>query len=308
MSEFLIENLKKQVSQSDQNYLVLQRDRFQRPVISINIKSGLPNAEQHDLAQDITHILEGDGTLILGGQLKNKRLSTFYEWRADGIEKGTKTNLLAGKIIKIDPGIPHQIIPDKSITYITYKNYFGDYLEPQEKFDPELLEKIRNIKGLIMDVDGTMTDGKVLVNDKGEEFASFSRIDSLALLPWQGMGNFAGIISREEVSIASARAAKLKIDCVQNIQDKLKASEKMIEGWGLDYSQICFIGDDVNDLPLLKKVGFSACPKDAQPQILDSVDLVIPQKRGGHVIRKLLDLIFQVQLGQYPESYENTKI
>lgn len=302
-----ISDLIKKLKLAGQKTQVLQRDRFQRSLLSLNILSERSRVEQHDMALDLTHILEGSGTIEQNGQIKNKSFRSEYEWRGDKLENSVKTKVASGDFLIIPAGVPHTTYPTKnqSLVYLTYKQYLTDYND-SEKISEELKKKIRDVKGIIMDVDGTMTDGKVLVNEKGEESASFSRIDSLALLPWQGTRGKVGIISREDVSIATMRANKLQIDCMQGQRDKLAAARKMVKGWGLSLKEVCFIGDDVNDITLLKTIGLSACPADAQPQVLQIADLVVPAKRGEHVIRKLLDLIFLVQLGKYPDRYERS--
>ncbi|MBI2011714.1 HAD hydrolase family protein [Candidatus Daviesbacteria bacterium] len=301
-------SLLKDLNKNNLKSKVIQSDKFGRAFLALNRITQTGKVEQHDQASDITFILQGEAKLEKDGEIEDKTLRSLHEWQGTKIKNGRYLAVKKGDLLIIEPGSPHRFIITRSsqLVYLTFKKYLSDYIEI-EKLDPNLIEKIKKIEGIIMDVDGTMTDGKVLVNDQGEEFASFSRIDSLALLPWQGMGKKVGVISREEISIASARAKKLKINCVQNIKDKLQAAEKMIKAWKLSWDQVCFIGDDVNDISLLQKVGFSTCPKDAQPQVLEVVDLVLPKKRGDSVIRELLDLIFLVQLGKYPEVYEREK-
>lgn len=286
---------------------VIQYDQFGRPLVMLNRLKTPSFVEQHDLATDITQIISGSGTIVLGGEIVGKFLKSEHEWHGKNLKGKTMIKLKKDDIIIIDAKTPHQTIPtiNNPLVYLTTKQYLKDYSKPS-KLEQNLRDKINKIKGLIMDVDGTMTDGKVWVNNQGEEFASFSRIDSLALLPWQGIGKQAGIISREKVSIATARATKLKIDCIQDTKDKVASAKKLLKKWNLNWDEICFVGDDVNDLKLLEKVGFSACPSDSEPQLLSSVDYVVPAKRGEHVIRLLLDLIFKIQLGKLPNIYETT--
>ncbi len=304
--EHNILDLLEQNSVSDSE-IVIRTDRFKRPLITFSVITAPTTAKQFLYANISYQILNGSGDLLQSLGFVDVTSASPFVLQGDLSKDSEKLHLKPGDFLTIPALKPHQFLPDKNIRLrllVTYE-YFRDYLDT-EQFDESLLEKIKKVKGIIMDVDGTMTDGKVLVNEQGEEFASFSRVDSLALLPWQGMARSAGVISRETTSIAGARADKLKIDCIQGVKDKVEAAEKMIGGWGLSWEQICYVGDDVNDLPLLEAVGLSACPKDAQPQVLQAVDLVIPRIRGDHVIRELLDLIFLVQLGKLPEVYERS--
>ncbi len=300
-----ISDLVKSLEASGGKTLVLQRDSFSRPLVSLNRATQPTKVEIHEMAADIVYVVRGIGTIETGSDVVDRTFRSLFEWRGTEINNSQKQRVGTGDFLTIPAGMAHQTIPRRGepLIYLTTKRYLADYWD-EERLPEELNEKIKRIKGLIMDVDGTMTDGKVWVNQEGVESVAFSRIDSLALLPWQGLGRHVGIISRETVPIIAHRAEKLKLTYVHGILDKVAAAKQMAKDWGLDLEEVCYIGDDVNDLPLMRVVGLSACPSDAQPQVLKEVGLVVPAKRGEHVIRKLLDLIFLVQLGKYPDEYE----
>ncbi len=296
MKKLNISRLVKQLRSSNQKSLILRSDQLGRPLTTLNYLIDAGKVEQHDLAVDITHILEGEGILESDGKILEKIFSSPHEWRGEALGGCSKTGLKPGMIVTIEAGVPHRTIPRKGkpLVYMTFKQYLDDYLM-LEKFDLTIVAKIAKVKALIMDVDGTMTDGKVAINAQGEEFASFSRIDSMGIGQLQKANFKVGMISKEKVSIATARAEKLKIDCYIGIEDKVAQAHKLISSWGIPMGQVCFIGDDVNDLLLLKEAGLSTCPGDAHPFVLKVVDFVLPQKRGNHVIRELTDLILSVQ-------------
>ncbi len=293
-----LSKLTKVIQKNGKKTMVLKTDRFGRPLLSLNLAKKPLKVEQHDMAVDLSYIISGSGILEKGGEIEEKTFRSIHEWRGTNLINPEKIVVKKGDMITINSGIPHRLAPKQALSFITYKNYLSDYIE-SEKLSADLKKKIKNIKGIIMDVDGTMTDGKVWVNQDGEEFASFSRIDSLGLEQMQKANFKIGMISKEKVSIATARAKKLKIECFIGIDDKISQAHKLIERWKLNFSEVCFIGDDINDIPLLKKVGFSTCPNDAHPLVLTTVNLILPKKRGDHVIRNLTDLILIIQQSNY---------
>lgn len=306
MGYLKIKELVKQLREQDKKTAVISSDQYKRTLVALNriVTSG--KAEVHDFAEDITKIISGKGVHQFGGELVDRTFRSFGEWRGDRVYGFLERKLKRGDILITPAGIPHRTIPKEGIEliYLTTKNYLNAYWPSLDVFPPGLVNKLKNIKGVILDADGTMTDGKVWVNDKGEEFAAFSRVDSMSVHPWKAMGNKIGVISREDNSIIVVRAKKIKVDCVHGVRDKIVAAKEILEKWKLSFDQVAYIGDDVNDLEVMKKCTLSASPSDAQPQVLKIVDLVIPAKRGDHIIRKFFDLLLEVQSGKLPEKYE----
>lgn len=299
MAEHIISELVAKLSKTGQKSLVLEHDRFGRPSISLNRLTQPSKVEQHDMATDVIHILEGAGTYQRGGTIEGKLWRSQYEWRGTSLTETEEVRLGPGLILTTPAGIPHKTLPEGKdpLIYLAFKQYHSDY-PMTEALSDELRERIQNIKGILMDVDGVMTDGKVWVNERGEESVSFSRIDSIGRKRLQERGIKLAMISHERVVIAKFRAKKLRIDCFNGIDDKKLTADKITKKWKLSLDEICFIGDDINDLDLLQRVGLSVCPSDASVEVLQSVDLVLPKKRGNHVLRELFDLIYQIQ---YPE-------
>lgn len=296
MKELYLSDTIEQLKSKELKTEVFHFDSRGRPLVMLNWITSPTKVEVHDLAVDITQIISGRGILQIGGEIVGKKFRSAGEWRGLRLKNSENVILGTGKVVVIPAGTPHQTSPEKGedLIYLTYKHYLTDNILT-EALNDQLKAKISRIKGLIMDVDGTMTDGKVLVNEHEEEFAVFSRLDGMGIELWQKFGYRAGIISKEKVSIATARAKKLQIDCHQGVEDKLSQAKELVRNWGLGLNQVCFVGDDVNDVELLKKVNFSACPSDAQPEVLRVVDFVLSSKRGQHVIRELTDLILSVQ-------------
>ena len=123
---------------------------------------------------------------------------------------------------------------------------------------------IENIKMLVMDVDGTLTDGKIYYGNDGELFKTFDVRDGYRLVKCEEYGIITAIITGKTSKIVEGRARDLKIKEVhQGVSNKIEVLKTLIEKYNLDKSQVAYIGDDVNDIECMQYCGFSACPADA---------------------------------------------
>ncbi len=155
----------------------------------------------------------------------------------------------------------------------------------------KIKQKTKNIKMVIFDVDGVFTDGSVYLDKDGKENLRFSRIDGKGIELLRKNNYKIAIISAEESEIVRKRMEKLKIGEIHlGIKDKLLKYEEIKEKYNLIDKEICFCGDDIQDIPVLKKVGFSACPKNAQEEVKKICDYVSDKKGGGGFVRKLCEL------------------
>ena len=137
-----------------------------------------------------------------------------------------------------------------------------------------------------------MTDGGMYYSESGEELKKFNTRDGMGIQLLRECGIKIAIVTKENTSIVERRAKKLKVDEIfQGIEDKLIVLEKLKNKYGLDYSEIAYIGDDIHDLECMKSVGFAACPADA----LDIVKMnahYISKFTGGHgAVRDVCELI-----------------
>lgn len=153
-------------------------------------------------------------------------------------------------------------------------------------------ENLKNIKLLITDVDGVMTDCGMYYSENGDELKKFNTRDGMAIQLLREHGIKTAIITKENTKIVEQRAEKLKFDDVfQGIEDKMVILESLKNKYGFDYSEIAYIGDDINDVPVLKRVGFSFCPNDAIDDV-KKICTVIAQKNGGNgIIREFYELM-----------------
>ncbi|MBM2816344.1 MAG: 3-deoxy-D-manno-octulosonate 8-phosphate phosphatase, YrbI family [Ignavibacteria bacterium] len=159
-----------------------------------------------------------------------------------------------------------------------------------------LTEKLRKIKLLAMDVDGTLTDGAMYYTERGEELKRFSTRDGMGIKLLQNSGIFTAIITSENSLIAQARARKLEIeDCIINSKDKVADIRELAQTRGLTTNEIAYIGDDINDLEIIKIVGVSACPSDAVDAVRQSAGYVCKASGGNGAVREFAEMIVTAQ-------------
>ena len=151
---------------------------------------------------------------------------------------------------------------------------------------------LSNIKMLVMDVDGTLTDGKIYVGEHGEVFKAFNVKDGYRLINISKYNIIPMIITGKQSEILSKRAAELKIEEVhQGVDDKLKVLDEIIKRYNLSYDNVAYIGDDVNDLECMKVCYLKACPADALDEVISIVDYVCKSNGGNGAVREFIDLI-----------------
>ena len=161
-----------------------------------------------------------------------------------------------------------------------------------EKYPKDLIKRASQIKALIFDIDGVLTDGKITYDDSGKEIKSFNVKDGLIVSHLRKAGILVGAISGRESNAVSQRAAELKLDfCHQGIVDKSAVFLKLIAYHELKKKQVAYIGDVINDLSILGQVGLAACPVDASVYIRKRVEVVTGAKGGNGVMREVADLI-----------------
>ena len=149
------------------------------------------------------------------------------------------------------------------------------------------------IKMLVMDVDGTLTDGHIYISAEGEMMKAFHVQDGYAiahLLPELGITPV--IITGRKSQIVEKRAAELKITHLhQGILDKLSKLKEVAAQLGATAGEIAYIGDDVNDLDCIHYCGYTACPADAVCEVLDAVDYICKREGGRGAVREFISTI-----------------
>jgi 3-deoxy-D-manno-octulosonate 8-phosphate phosphatase (KDO 8-P phosphatase) len=165
----------------------------------------------------------------------------------------------------------------------------------------DLAARCQLIELLVADVDGVLTDGVIALDDSGVETKHFSVRDGMAYAIWHRAGKQAAILSGRRSKAVERRAAELKIAHVlQGHEQKAAPFRTLIEGLGLSPSQVCFMGDDLADLPVLRAVGLAACPSDATAEVLDAAHLITRAPGGRGAVREVVEVILKSQ-GRWTE-------
>lgn len=150
---------------------------------------------------------------------------------------------------------------------------------------------------IVFDFDGVFTDNKVYVDAQGNELVRCDRADGLGLdmlreftqkNDW-GLNTF--ILSTESNPVVTSRAHKMKLDCYQGVDNKLIFIKNYLLRNRLDFGGLVFLGNDLNDLSLLRLSGFSVAPSDAHPAVKDAASVVLNQQGGSGFVRKFIELL-----------------
>jgi 3-deoxy-D-manno-octulosonate 8-phosphate phosphatase (KDO 8-P phosphatase) len=149
------------------------------------------------------------------------------------------------------------------------------------------------IELIVLDVDGTLTNGDITYDEKGIESKTFDVKDGLAIATWtKKLNKKAAIITGRKSNIVEKRAKELGVTYLyQNIDNKDEILEKIRKKENLSYNQIAIIGDDLNDIKMLQKAGLSFCPQDAVPYIKKIVHKVCQNSGGNGAVRNMIDHI-----------------
>jgi 3-deoxy-D-manno-octulosonate 8-phosphate phosphatase (KDO 8-P phosphatase) len=163
--------------------------------------------------------------------------------------------------------------------------------------DPlDLARKAAGVRLLLFDVDGVLTDGRILLHADGSESKHFSIRDGTGIVWAQRAGIATGLLSARHSPATAVRASQLGIRIVrQQAGDKLQMYRELLEQEHLADAEIAFMGDDLLDLPVLSRVGFSAAPADAAPDVLARVDWVSSRAGGDGAAREFVELLLRAQ-------------
>lgn len=159
-----------------------------------------------------------------------------------------------------------------------------------------LREKLSSIRAIIFDVDGVLTDGKIILDGQGNEIKAFSVKDG-QLLPFMiNSGFIFGCISGRKSVALEIRMKSLKVQfCIMDSKKKLLAYEDFKIKYNYADNQILYIGDDINDLKVLKKAGIAITPADGKVHSFFTCDYTTHAKGGKGVLREVIDMIIEAQ-------------
>lgn len=158
----------------------------------------------------------------------------------------------------------------------------------------KLEEALSNIKMLALDVDGVLTDCSIIYDLNGEALKAFNAKDGLGINLIQKQGIIVAIITGRKSDIVTKRMQDLHVKYVyQGIDDKLSVVEGLLNQFMIDWDNLAYVGDDLPDLPVLKKAAFSACPPDAVAEVLSQCFYVTKKEAGKGCVREVIDLILK---------------
>ncbi len=164
--------------------------------------------------------------------------------------------------------------------------------------------KLKKIKLLIMDVDGVLTDGRIVIDDEGRETKFFNVQDGFGIVVFRRAGFKTAILSARASQVVQHRAKDLQIDKVYlDAYPKIDAYKEMLKAFRLTDEAVCFIGDDWPDVEVLKRVGFAVAVPNATPETKEAAHHVTRNKGGAGAVREVIELIMKAQ-GCWPPAHK----
>jgi 3-deoxy-D-manno-octulosonate 8-phosphate phosphatase (KDO 8-P phosphatase) len=157
-------------------------------------------------------------------------------------------------------------------------------------------ERAARVKLLLMDCDGVLTDGRIWLFDNGEEQKGFHTRDGLGIELWHRAGLSSGIISGRNSTAVTRRAQALGMSFVlQGVADKVQAFTQTVAQAGVTNEEVAFIGDDLNDIPLLLRSGFAVAVADAAAEARERAHYVTKLSGGQGAVREVIEVILKAQ-------------
>ena len=156
--------------------------------------------------------------------------------------------------------------------------------------------RAKKISLLILDVDGVLTDGQLLFSDQGEAMKVFNTQDGLGISAANQAGLKTAIITGRETEMVRRRGAELNItDVFQGAQDKLQAYHQLLHKYSLQPDQVAYIGDDINDLAVMTRVGLACAVANAVADVKKRAHFITTREGGRGAVREVIELILRAQ-------------
>ena len=159
-----------------------------------------------------------------------------------------------------------------------------------------LLQRARRIRWLLLDVDGVLSDGKIVYDDRGRELKFFDVQDGAGLAHWKRAGRRFAIISARRSGVVTVRGRELQADRVyQNAVRKQEALADLMRRFRMTPSQICAVGDDLMDLPILRRAGLAVAVANAVPEVKHAAHYVTRHRGGDGAVREVVERLLKAQ-------------
>jgi len=169
-------------------------------------------------------------------------------------------------------------------------------------FDEELVKKIKSVTFLMLDVDGVLTDGKIIIDDLGNETKHFNVRDGHGLKMLIRAGIQVVLITGRTSKVVEYRARELGIkEIYQGSKNKVENLEEILRKKRISGEQVAYVGDDLVDIPVFRRVGFSVAVEDASEYAKESADYITERKGGQGAVRELCEKVHYMTLRElYP--------
>lgn len=168
----------------------------------------------------------------------------------------------------------------------------------------------KKVRLIAFDVDGTLTDGSLILGPEGEAYKTFFARDGLAIALAHRMGYVTGLITGRTSAIVEKRAEELHMDfTLMGVADKIAAMEGILQKYGMSWEEAAYMGDDLNDLPLLKKVGAAGVPNDGAGEAKAAAGFISAYDGGRGAAREFIEMLLKKD-GRWEEavaSFEGAK-
>lgn len=159
-----------------------------------------------------------------------------------------------------------------------------------------LEEHCQQVELILSDVDGVLTDGGIIFDNQGIETKKFHVRDGLGINLWQRAGFKFGILTARSSHIVRVRAAEIGVEIVrQGFHDKLPTAQEIMRELGLSPEQVCFIGDDLTDLPVMRRVGLAVAVADAAAEVREAAGYVTKLSGGQGAVRETIEFILKAK-------------
>ena len=161
---------------------------------------------------------------------------------------------------------------------------------------PEVLQRASRISVLLMDVDGVLTDGRIIYAEHGDELKCFDVQDGAGLVFWSRGGLTSAIITSRRSRLVKRRAKELHVDFLaQGSLIKLQAYERLLKRFRVTDEQVCAVSDDLMELPMLRRVGFAVAVRNAVDEVKQISHYVTQRPGGRGAVREVIDLILKTK-------------
>jgi len=160
-----------------------------------------------------------------------------------------------------------------------------------EALSSSLVESLRSVRLVLLDFDGVLTDNRVIVSESGEESVVCSRADGIGIARLRELGIPCCVVSSEENAVVERRCEKLGVRCFRGVKSKVDVAEALGIELGVSPGEMLFVGNDVNDLDVLRFVGLGVAVADAVPEVQQVAGMVLECRGGLGAVREICDRI-----------------